>query len=136
MLYLFLINISYYFTCIILFVFYLFWSELAYTMKVTEKCDVYSFGVLALEVIMGKQPGEFILPLSSYGDESDRENLLMSMLMKIVDQRLPLPTPQEKTLLKTIASLVTACLNTVPQSRPTMQVISQMLTSAQPLHCN
>ncbi|RZC90489.1 hypothetical protein C5167_029620 [Papaver somniferum] len=27
--------------------------ELAYTMKVTEKCDVYSFGVIILEVLMG-----------------------------------------------------------------------------------
>ncbi|CDP11414.1 unnamed protein product [Coffea canephora] len=34
--------------------------ELAYTLEVNEKCDVYSFGVLALEVIMGKHPGDFI----------------------------------------------------------------------------
>ncbi|KAL3504512.1 hypothetical protein ACH5RR_034353 [Cinchona calisaya] len=34
--------------------------ELAYTMKVNEKCDFYSFGVLTLEVIMGKHPGDFI----------------------------------------------------------------------------
>ncbi|KAK9019255.1 hypothetical protein V6N11_053781 [Hibiscus sabdariffa] len=34
--------------------------ELAYTMVVTEKCDVYSFGVLALEILMGKHPGELL----------------------------------------------------------------------------
>ena len=30
-------------------------------MEVNEKCDVYSFGVLALEVIMGKRLGDLIL---------------------------------------------------------------------------
>ncbi|XP_042479641.1 MDIS1-interacting receptor like kinase 2-like [Macadamia integrifolia] len=30
--------------------------ELAYTMKVTRKCDVYSFGVLTLEMLMGRHP--------------------------------------------------------------------------------
>ncbi|XP_058082404.1 MDIS1-interacting receptor like kinase 2-like [Magnolia sinica] len=39
--------------------------ELAYTMRVTEKCDVYSFGVVALEVMMGNHPGELISSLSS-----------------------------------------------------------------------
>ncbi|KAK8662429.1 hypothetical protein V6N13_092003 [Hibiscus sabdariffa] len=34
--------------------------ELAYTMVVTEKCDVYSFGVLALETLMGKHPGKLL----------------------------------------------------------------------------
>ncbi|KAL6214491.1 hypothetical protein ACLB2K_013925 [Fragaria x ananassa] len=34
--------------------------ELAFTMRVTDKCDVYSFGVVALEIMMGRHPGELL----------------------------------------------------------------------------
>ena len=34
-------------------------------MVVTEKCDVYSFGILALEILMGKHPSELIIDLHS-----------------------------------------------------------------------
>ncbi|BFG28633.1 hypothetical protein CerSpe_149080 [Prunus speciosa] len=97
--------------------------ELAYTMKVTEKCDVYSFGVLALEVIMGKQLGDivssFSFPSTTYA------NIL---LKDVLDQRLPPPTPQLQDELITIARLSIACRHSHPQSRPTMHKVSQVLS--------
>ncbi|MBA0749803.1 hypothetical protein Gogos_003694 [Gossypium gossypioides] len=39
--------------------------KLAYTMRVDEKCDVYSFGVLTMEVCMGRHAGDLISYFSS-----------------------------------------------------------------------
>ncbi|KAI9117597.1 hypothetical protein K1719_011763 [Acacia pycnantha] len=41
--------------------------ELAYTKAVTEKCDVFSFGVLAFEILTGKHPGDLISYIQTYG---------------------------------------------------------------------
>ncbi|KAJ9128546.1 hypothetical protein P3X46_034896 [Hevea brasiliensis] len=76
--------------------------ELAYTMKVSEKCDVYSFGIVALEVIKGKHPGEIIISMSS---------------------------PSAQKLLMIIMKVAIACLNINPQSRPTMHMISAFSSS-------
>ena len=92
-------------------------------MKVTEKCDVYSFGVLALEVIMRKQLGDFI---SSFPSPSAKGDIL---LKDVLDPRLLPPTPQVQDELTTIARLAIACRHSHPQSRPTMQMVSQVLSS-------
>lgn len=101
-----------------------FVAELAYTMVVTEKCDVYGFGVLALEVIMGKHPGELIRSLqSSAGDESsiEDEDVLM-------DPRLSPPETQSLCdKLSSIVKLAISCLAASPQSRPTMRTVSKLL---------
>jgi hypothetical protein len=92
-------------------------------MKVTEKCDVYSFGVLALEVIMGKQVRDFISLISPSSDDAN------TLLKDVLDQRLPPPTPQVEDELITIARLAIECRNSHPQSRPTMQKVSQVLST-------
>ncbi|CAA3007950.1 MDIS1-interacting receptor like kinase 2-like, partial [Olea europaea subsp. europaea] len=97
-----------------------FASELVYTTKVTEKCDVYSFGVLALEVVKGKHPGEYIqyITTPSHGD------LRMADLL---DPRILYPTQEEETILMPVVKLAINCLHSNPQYRPTMHIVSDML---------
>ncbi|XP_058082460.1 MDIS1-interacting receptor like kinase 2-like [Magnolia sinica] len=99
--------------------------ELAYTMRVTEKCDVYSFGVVALEVIMGKHPGEFISSLSS---SSNQDTLLKDML----DQRLSNPMAEVAQEVVFIVSIAVACIQPDPDSRPSMHNVAQELSVGGP----
>ena len=95
-------------------------------MEVNEKCDVYSFGVLALEVIMGKHPGDLILFLSSSLTAiSAAHNIL---LKNTLDQRLKPPKNQVALKVVSIAKLAFACLATNPKSRLTMQEVSHELS--------
>ncbi|ONI35100.1 hypothetical protein PRUPE_1G515900 [Prunus persica] len=92
--------------------------ELAYTLKVTEKCDVYGFGVLALEVIKGKYPSNLVgsaLSSAIWGGK---------MLGDVLDDRLAHPTGKILDEVVTILKLAVACLHENPELRPTMHDIS------------
>ncbi|CAH2042886.1 unnamed protein product, partial [Thlaspi arvense] len=98
--------------------------ELAYTMVVTEKCDAYCFGVVALETIMGKHPTELLSSLTS-------PSTLSMKLIDILDPRLPLPTnPVVVGKLVLVAKMAFACLHSRPKSRPTMLNVSQEFLSS------
>ncbi|KAE8666808.1 putative LRR receptor-like serine/threonine-protein kinase [Hibiscus syriacus] len=95
--------------------------ELAYTMKVTEKCDVYSFGVLIMEVIMGSHPGDLISTLPS-------SSLEMRLLVEdVLDQRPLPPLPDVQGQLISLMKIAFMCLADKPNSRPTMYAVSQLL---------
>ena len=107
-------------------------------MEINEKCDVYSFGVLALEIIMGKHPGDLISSLSSSLPSSSTFTTHMP-LNNVLDQRLSLPTNKVASDVLSFTKIAIACLQTIPQSRPTMKQVSQDLSTrkphlAKPLH--
>ncbi|XP_027157986.1 MDIS1-interacting receptor like kinase 2-like [Coffea eugenioides] len=99
--------------------------EFAYTMKVDEKCDVYSFGVLTMEVIKGKHPGDLIANLMSSNPE-DIE------LKDLLDQRLLYPNQEIEKILMSILKLARECLHADPQCRPTMLLISRLMSACEP----
>ncbi|XP_020202603.1 MDIS1-interacting receptor like kinase 2-like isoform X2 [Cajanus cajan] len=109
--------------------------ELAYTMEVNEKCDVFSFGVLCLEIIMGKHPGDLISSLFSSSGTLPVSNLL---LKDVLDQRLPQPMKPIVEEVIVIAKITFACLSESPRFRPSMEQVHNafvmpQLSSVDPL---
>lgn len=87
-------------------------------MKVIEKCDVYSFGMLALEVIKGKHPRDFLFEMSSSSS---------NMNIEMLDSRLPYPSLDVQNKLMSIMLVAFSSLDQNPESRSTMQRVSQLL---------
>ncbi|KAL9297116.1 hypothetical protein ACSQ67_023012 [Phaseolus vulgaris] len=105
--------------------------ELALTMEVSEKCDVFSFGVLCLEIIMGKHPGDLISSLLSSSSAAITHSLL---LIDVIDQRPPHPPKWVVGEVILVASLAFSCLSENPCSRPTMdQVAKKLMMGKSPL---
>ncbi|KAK4275645.1 hypothetical protein QN277_018688 [Acacia crassicarpa] len=93
--------------------------EIAFIMKANEKCDVYSFGVLTLEIIMGGHPAEL---LSYLAEKPTNYDLLFK---DVVDPRLSIFRYKKPILdeVALVAKIAFSCLDENPHSRPTMEQV-------------
>ncbi|KAL7208633.1 hypothetical protein ACSBR1_030381 [Camellia fascicularis] len=98
------------------------WAQFQFDLKSAGLTKaIKSFGVLALEVIMGKHPGDLISSLSSSSSSSLTSTAQGIFLKDVLDQRLLPPRNQVAEQIVVVAKLAFACLHTTPLSRPTMQ---------------
>lgn len=93
-------------------------------MRANEKCDVFNFGVLVLEVIEGKHPGDFLSLLLSLPAPAANMNIAGNDL---IDSRLPPPLGEVEEKLKSMIEVVFLCLDANPDCRPTMQKVCNLL---------
>ncbi|XP_060218699.1 receptor-like serine/threonine-protein kinase At2g45590 [Lycium barbarum] len=97
--------------------------------QLSEKCDVYSFGVLLLVLVSGRRP---LQVTASPMSEFERANLVSwarqlahsGKLLDLVDPNIQLLDREQALLCITIALL---CLQRSPNKRPTMKEIVGML---------
>ncbi|XP_030519072.2 MDIS1-interacting receptor like kinase 2-like isoform X2 [Rhodamnia argentea] len=106
--------------------------ELAYSSADSEKCDVYSFGIVALEVLMGKHPSDLVssscqpLTLSIQFDSG-------TFPQDVLDRHLSLPLDKDTRDVVSIAKPALACLRVNPHHRPTTRKVCRGLSIQAPL---
>ena len=99
-------------------------------MKVTEKCDIYSYGVVLLELLTGKTP---VQPLDQGGDLVNwvknyiRTN---SLTPGLLDARLNLQDRSIVDHMITVMKLALLCINMSPFDRPSMREVVLMLNES------
>jgi serine/threonine protein kinase len=107
--------------------------EYAYTLNVGEKSDIYSFGVVLLELVTGKRPIE-----PAFGEGVDLVKWVMNKiqstvgLYEVLDPRLGCASHNDMILVLRVAML---CLSRHPRSRPPMREVVQLLIEAKPRSC-
>ena len=101
--------------------------------------DIYSFGVVTLEIVRGKHPSDLISLLLSPFASSPTSTPLDVLLKDVLDQRLAHPSNEVAKEVVMLTKIALSCLHTNPQYRPTMQQVYQKIqtwksTFPKPLH--
>ncbi|KAF5736503.1 Leucine-rich repeat protein kinase family protein [Tripterygium wilfordii] len=95
------------------------------TVKITEKCDVYGFGVLVLEVVTGKRPVEYMEDDVVVLCDMVRGALEEGRVEECIDGRLDGSFPAEEAI--PVMKLGLICTSQVPSNRPDMAEVVDIL---------
>ncbi|KAJ7554931.1 hypothetical protein O6H91_05G015700 [Diphasiastrum complanatum] len=100
--------------------------EYAMWGKVSESCDVYSFGILLLELISGKKPIEKIGPGRKRTIVEWAAPLVyQERLREMVDPKLEENFDEEE--LRKVVHVATLCAQNSPENRPTIREVVLLL---------
>ncbi|XP_062183240.1 serine/threonine-protein kinase-like protein CCR4 [Phragmites australis] len=98
----------------------------------TDKSDVYSFGVVLLELMSGcrvvQRYAESVTPKNVV--EFTVPHILADDVVRVLDPRLPVPTPDEAEALAYVGYLAADCVGPVGCDRPSMTEVVDALERA------
>lgn len=104
-------------------------AEYGYSLKITEMSDVYSYGVVLLEVLTGKEPTDGRIPegahIITWVNKELRER--KREFTTILDQQLLMRSSTQIQEMLQVLGVALLCVNTCPEDRPTMKDVTAML---------
>jgi serine/threonine protein kinase len=100
-------------------------AEYAYSLHVTEKSDIYSFGVVILELVTG------VKPMAPQIEEMDlvtwvSANIAQKGMESVLDHTLS-EFEQFKDEMCKVLKIALLCVLNIPKSRPPMRAVVKML---------
>lgn len=93
-------------------------------MKITEKTDVYSYGVVVLEVLTGKQAIDPTIPDGLHIVDWVRQK---RGGLEVLDPSLLSRPESEIEEMMQVLGIALLCVNSSPDERPTMKDVAAML---------
>ncbi|KAL3839942.1 hypothetical protein ACJIZ3_024533 [Penstemon smallii] len=95
------------------------------TVKITEKCDVYGFGILILEILTGKRPVEYMEDDVVVLCDMVRGALDEGRVEECIDEKLKGDFAIEEAI--PVVKLGLICASQVPSNRPDMEEVIRIL---------
>jgi serine/threonine protein kinase len=108
------------------------------TGRATVETDVYAFGVLVLEVVSGRKPGNHNEEQSDYNNNNNNSFYWLwdlnrqGRILDAVDSRLKKEFDEEEEMLSIMLILALACCHPNPHQRPSMRTVLQVLKGEVP----
>eukprot|EP01018_Ginkgo_biloba_P027585 Gb_40484 [translate_table: standard] len=108
-------------------------GEYAYTLKVDEKSDIYSFGVVLMELLTGKRPIE-----PEFGEAMNIVEWVRSKIrikdgiVQALDPNVAASSTSVKEEMILVLRIALLCTSRLPRDRPSMRDVVTMLGEAKP----
>ncbi|KAF5942447.1 hypothetical protein HYC85_020089 [Camellia sinensis] len=103
--------------------------EYGYSLRITEKSDVYSYGIVLLEVLTGMEPTDHRIPngahIVSWINQELREK--HTEFTTILDPTLLQRSGTQAQEMLQVLGVALLCVNPCPKERPTMKDVTAML---------
>ncbi|KAL6318474.1 hypothetical protein AAG906_041245 [Vitis piasezkii] len=103
--------------------------EYGYSLRITEKSDVYSYGIVLLEALTGMEPTDHQIPegahIVTWINKELRER--RREFTSILDQQLLIRSGTQTQEMLQVLGVALLCVNPSPEERPSMKDVTAML---------